>query len=807
MSRRKHATIIIPIAVFLVAVFFRFYRFDTVPPGLNSDEATNLLHMLGLMQGNFKISFGIDAREPFLFYLSTVPLALFGPEFFSMRLIAALVGVTTIVFVYGLTRYLFRSVLMAGLASFFAAISVWHIFWSRYGLRADMSVLFVLLALWWFWRAIAPSPASQERAEVGVWRDYALAGICTGLALYTYLSARMLPIALVLLTVFAIILNRERVWVYLKGLALTGAIAFAIFLPLGIYFATHTEDLISHSANLSIFDPRVNGGSIPSALWKATVAVAGMYFVQGDDAAYRNIPNRPVFDPLLGAFFVIGIAALLIALLRRDSTKVERLRAGFIGIWGLVFALPSIFSDDPPSFVRTLASMPAIMILAAWGIATVGNLFRGNALRRIAPVALGVILMAEAGFTFRDYFVEYAPSGEAFYAFDGHIVETANWVNRNAPTTQIFMAPLWFQWPTMQFIARQTPMKSFESRDTVVLPSRAAGKDALIVFPQEQDSKANKLGERLGALGVREVLPGAFGVNYAVAYRVPVQNLPDSQDPLAVLARGGNFIQPQKKERAIWADRFELLGYSIDALDAPKRNLEVTLFLHALKPMSEDYTFSIKVRDAKDRVWGQEDKWPGDNSYATTQWAAGDLIIEKFYPGLAACAPVGDYRVTVEAYNPKTMAVLPVSSERRSGAESRGNDTPLRSVSDYELGVIHADASPSNRPEDLEPEQMLDATVAPQARLTGWTLAPQDVRVGEPFSLSLFWRGTGDGSITQNSKIRFGDSVLTEKSVRLPQDGRGLCTFFDFTVPANTAAGAVPLFVNDVKISTINVAR
>ena len=102
---------------------------------------------------------------------------------------------------------------------------------------------------------------------------------------------------------------------------------------------------------------------------------------------------------------------------------------------------------------------------------------------------------------------------------------------------------------------------------------------------------------------------------------------------------------------------------------------------------------------------------------------------------------------------------------------------------------------------------MLDATVAPQARLTGWTLAPQDVRVGEPFSLSLFWRGTGDGSITQNSKIRFGDSVLTEKSVRLPQDGRGLCTFFDFTVPANTAAGAVPLFVNDVKISTINVAR
>jgi hypothetical protein len=97
--------------------------------------------------------------------------------------------------------------------------------------------------------------------------------------------------------------------------------------------------------------------------------------------------------------------------------------------------------------------------------------------------------------------------------------------------------------------------------------------------------------------------------------------LPDPQDPLKALARGGTFLQPQKIEHANWANQIELLGYTVDPEGPGGRNLVVTLFLQSLKPMAEDYTFSIKVRDEKDRVWGQEDKWPGDNSYETRRWA------------------------------------------------------------------------------------------------------------------------------------------------------------------------------------------
>jgi hypothetical protein len=247
----------------------------------------------------------------------------------------------------------------------------------------------------------------------------------------------------------------------------------------------------------------------------------------------------------------------------------------------------------------------------------------------------------------------------------------------------------------------------------------------------------------------------------------------------------------------VWGDAFELLGYTIDAADAAKRNLEVTLFFHALKPMSEDFTFSLKVRDANDRVWGQEDKWAGDNSYETTRWSAGDVVVEKFYPGLNACAPAGEYRISVEAYNPKTMQAFALT-------ETQGNSV--------ELGGTRAEASSGNLYEHLDPEQALDVEVAPQARLLGYTLPPNEVRIGGAFSLSLFWRGVGDGKQTRRVVIRLRDAaqsdfVLSDKSVTLPVDGRGLCTLFDFQMPSDAASGTGTLLVNDTQITTIKVMK
>jgi hypothetical protein len=432
-----------------------------------------------------------------------------------------------------------------------------------------------------------------------------------------------------------------------------------------------------------------------------------------------------------------------------------------------------------------------VVFLPAWGASVLWDRLRNPMTRRVMAAAFGVIAVASTGLAYRDYFIVLANDPALYYAFDVDKVETSDWVNHNATKSHIFLAPVWYQVGTISLLTRNAPLKSFESRDTIILPSSAGGEDALYAFPLEQVKKAQTLQTRLGGLATEEGLTGSNGGKELVIYRVAAKNLPDPQNPLATLARGGAFIQPQTVKSANWADQIRLLGYTSSPEGPGGRNLTVTLFLQSLKPMSDDYTFSIKVRDAKDRVWGQEDKWPGDNSYATTQWSVGDVIVEKFYPGLNACAPAGKYQVTVEAYNPKTMQVLRVA----------GEDTTMVS-----LGILDAGASESNRLEDLEPDHAMEASVGKGLQLLGYTVTPETVRAGENLSVSLFWRGAGNGS-REKVSVRLGDNRLMEGAIQIPVDGRGLCSFYDLTVPAGAAEGPAGLWVNDTKLTDVTVSK
>ncbi len=805
----------IPFLILLIAAFFRFYRLNEIPPGLHFDESYHAFDVLRLLQGQFAIFFPANnGREPLYLYLLTVGVALFGPQAIALRLTSAIIGTATVPVVYGFTRALFHSTRVAAFAALFTAISVWHIYASRFGERMILAVLFVLLTLWFFWRGISPSltlrarDAHQRggepqlishfnlpRADARGACAYALAGMFAALSVYSYTNARLLPIILVTLTAFAILLHRAGAKQYLIGFALAGGVALILFLPLGFYFLQNPDQFLTHTSNLSILDPRVNKGDLVGTLWGNLFAVAGMFLVRGDHEIFRNVANRPVFDPLIGLLFVIGLVLLLGALLSPRSSDEARLRAVLIATAIVVFLSTSVFSDDAPVFTRTIPALPFVMILPAWGASAIWDRLSQAASQKIIAAGFGIIVLVSAAQSFRDYFIDFGASPALYYAFDVDKIDAASWINKNSETSQIYLAPLWFQEGTLSLYTRNAPLKSFESRDTIVLPSRAAGKDALYAFPLEQEQKAAKLAERLGRMAVREDVTGSTGEKILVVYRVPASDLPDLSDPLSALARGSAFLQPRRIERAAWGDQLKLLGYHVDPEGPGGRNLVVTLFLYSLKPMSEDYTFSIKVRDEKDRAWGQEDKWLGDNSYTTTAMSVGDVIVEKFYPGLSACAPAGEYRVSVEMYDPKTGQVAALAD----GATL------------VSLGVIHAEASQGNLYPDLEPERSIDADISPEFHLWGFTLTPGEVRAGGEFSLSLFWSGVADGALTRHVSVRLQNATLADRDITLPSDGsfagRGLCTLFDLRVPPDVSPGAASLLVNNVKITSLEILR
>lgn len=773
----------------LVAALLRLYRLDAIPPGFHFDQAFYVFDAVRLLQGQFAIFFAAPGgSEPLYVYLATVGVSLFGVSAIGLKLTSAIIGIVTIPVIYSFARDFLGSRLAAGVAATLATISVWMIFYSRDGERVGLESLMALLTLWFFWRAL-----TRIRS-----RSFVYAGIFLGIALYTYPAVRVIPFILIVATIYFVLTDRTNTRDLMKGLGLTLGIAAVMFVPLGVYFVFNPDQFLGHTVQVSVLSGTGENASVLQVVFDNAVRVLKMFVIQGDSGLIRNIPNRPVFDWFVAPLFAVGVVVWGTKLLpaKDDAARLNQKRAVFLLVWLAIGLGVSLVSDDAPNFGRLNQTAPAIFVLAGWGALWIAEHLKGRLTRRVGFAALAILVGLSGLVTFRDYFLEFGPLPALYYAFDADKVEIADWIQAKVPTSRIFLAPLYYQQGTISLLTRTMSLDSFESRDTIVLPGASGGKDAFYAYPPEQDKKLETLAGRLGKIGATEALTGTLGARLLGLYHIPVKNLPSHRDPLSALARGGAFLRPAQTTSAQWQDNFELLGYTVDASDAAQRNLMVTLVLRALAPISKDYTFSVKAADDRNRVWGQEDKWAGDNSYATTQWKADDVVVERFYPGLEACAPAGNYHLTVEAYDPKTHEVVSIGN----GGTQVG------------LGSKAVQASGGNRLEDLDPDNALNEKIFPAMSLIGYNIVPSEHTVGSDFSLSLFWKGNSDGAKGQNAKIHLKDSAghefpLTEVTIVPPAANRGLCSFFDLKLPAESAEGTGGIYVNDFKIADIKVTR
>lgn len=166
--------------ILFLAFFLRFYKLDTVPPGLYIDEASigyNAYSILktGKDQYGERLplwfrSFG-DYKPPVYVYLTSVSMVIFGKNELAVRFPSALAGTLTVVVVYFLVKGLFggkftsevfppakgggpnpasagllTSEVLAFLTALLLAISPWHLQFSRAGFEANLALFFFILA-------------------------------------------------------------------------------------------------------------------------------------------------------------------------------------------------------------------------------------------------------------------------------------------------------------------------------------------------------------------------------------------------------------------------------------------------------------------------------------------------------------------------------------------------------------------------------------------------------------------------------------------------------------------------------------
>ncbi len=591
-----------------------------IPPGLYHDEAFNGLDALSVLEGNRPIYFTANnGREPLFIYGLAAAVALLGRSPGAIRAVAATMGVLTVPAVYLMAREMMgrRVALLAGLLT---ATTVWHVALSRIGLRAISLPPVIALACWLLWRG----------RRTGQRWQFILAGLCFGAASYTYLAARFSFIALLGFGIayyfFHLDFNSNKTGAgHMVAIGKADALWFLlaavlVLLPLVVYGVGHWDVFVGRAGQVSIFNSTINQGDFWGTLMRHIGRALGMFFVRGDFIPRHNVPLRPVFDPLMGAAFMVGLVRAF-----RERRRPDR---ALTLIWLAVMILPTIVAEDAPHFLRAVGLQPFLFLVPALGLEAVWRWLEKHTSQVLAGSLVALALAASVGLTVRDYFLRYGADPELRYAFETAATEMAVDINRflgtgwqgqgvvekaGAPHDErrVYLDErLWRDWPSVRFLVPESPaLQPLNSENLAVESAHSASEVLLVVWPHEPYGHWLNLLPPNRELQVRE---GALerGDLEETAYPLYVTVQASQAETQRALARleGG----------------LELVSYQLEAVEVGR--LHVTLRWRAAEPAAADYTAFVQLlQDGQPVV--QDDDPPGTRYLPTSWWRPGDVIV------------------------------------------------------------------------------------------------------------------------------------------------------------------------------------
>ncbi|MCH8162033.1 MAG: glycosyltransferase family 39 protein, partial [Chloroflexi bacterium] len=289
------------LAILAIGIFFRLYKIDTIPPGLNSDAAWNGLHAIRITNGLEYAPYIAEAwgRETMFHHVIASFQLLLGPTQLAIQLAAVTVGTATLAAFYFLVRRL-AGTRLALIAMLLLSASGWHLTFSRVGWRAILVPLFIALVFFFLAKAL------EERRM----RDFVIAGLALGLSLDTYDGARMLPFAAGALILYEIVRQPSFIKSHFLHLAAFGGAFLASFAPLGWYAYNNWSDFTFRGRTLWIGSQIEEAGSLEPLFINLKNALL-MYNFRANGRDF--FLDQPLLDTPVSVFFALGF---VIALLR-----------------------------------------------------------------------------------------------------------------------------------------------------------------------------------------------------------------------------------------------------------------------------------------------------------------------------------------------------------------------------------------------------------------------------------------------------------------------------------------------------------
>jgi len=362
---KTNTKIIIFLGIILViASFLRLYALDSTPPGLYPDEAMNANDAITNPGKAFYLE--NNGREGLYMNLVNLSFKAFGPSPFSLRLVSAIVGILAVLGLYLLSKELFKNLkfktensnLLALLASFFLAISFWHIIFSRIGFRGAFLPFVLVFCFYFFFYGLRKKNIFH----------IIISGIFFGLGFYTYSSFRLAFLILPFIVIpYFFIFKKEKqlkkFFAYAFSFILSAVI---VFIPLGLHFLSRPADFLGRLGPISIFSQ----DNIIKSFFISLIRHLAMFNISGDFNWRHNLSGSPQLLWPIGILFLIGFIFSLKKFFSCWKNKNYQSLSvySFLFGWFFVMILPGALTyEGMPHALRTIGIIPVLYIFAALG--------------------------------------------------------------------------------------------------------------------------------------------------------------------------------------------------------------------------------------------------------------------------------------------------------------------------------------------------------------------------------------------------------------------------------------------------------
>lgn len=457
----RHRDRFLLVGILLIAAFFRFYELGSIPPGLYPDVAMNGTNALTAIETeDFKVFYPENnGREGFFINLQALSMMIIGENVLALKVIAALIGLLTVLGTYLLVKEVFGSpkraprynlnvTHIALLSAFFMAISFWHVNFSRIGFRA-ITVPFVLVFGFYFlYRALRTKRVL----------DFIASGIFFGLGFHTYISYRIAPVILAVPFFVEVWKYNKAQYANIREAIKKGwgtvtkkfyiedgwykwdillVVIVLVTLPLISYFVSHPEEFLGRSTQVSVF-----GSETPIRdLTLSTAKTLGQFNIMGDGNWRHNYAEDPQLYWPIGILFLMGLVILIREIIKKPFTLEDHGYLLFV-VWLGVMLVPSFLSSEGiPHALRSIGAIPPAMIIAG-----IGGAWLFEWIRRQKPgvshqlLILSYCLLALIAYHEYDhYFNDWARNPEVHGAFTERYVEIGNLINTLPEATKKYV--------------------------------------------------------------------------------------------------------------------------------------------------------------------------------------------------------------------------------------------------------------------------------------------------------------------------------------------------------------------------------